>query len=922
MRKIIYPFVLAGLVGCQTTSQAPVPNDPSWHVGQLENGMTYHIYPSDKDDAVSVRLAFNVGSLQETDAQLGYAHFLEHMAFNGSTHFDNNDIDAYFSSIGVTMGHGANAFTGEYQTVYFVDLPNKSSLDRSMTWFADIAYGLNLDAKAIDGEIGVVYGEWLHRAGEGKPYGQAIYEHIASQSQLGSRKPIGTDVSIKSVNKEKLTEFYEKWYQPQLAHIVVSGDVKQQEVIDLLKEKFGIWEKGTTPNPERYTAPSFTSEPVLLHDSGADGASTAYVFDLGPAAISNEEELYEDWAEDAVLSLINKEISETMVGITGNAEGAQVYVLAAGNREYLVIRAAFPSEMRDDVQSAVSRKIANLRDVSTSEEEVGSLRWYPNFKNYVLEADANVTTKERTDFYLNGLLTAYPVQSVDEMMDLRLAWSRYLTREKFNHHKRTLLSSPATIYAFYTKDETVHQVDKSVEVANNLLLEKGKSNQSKGKQFLASATGSGEVVAERIIGKDLYVWSLSNGMEVWYQDNPKAGDEVRMAIGAKGGRSLLTSDLNGASYLLFDSLVLSGVAGLNAQELLIYINDRGLGVWQDITPTRHAFHAFAYRQNLNDVLVLMHHALSEPNFDEKALKLAKSKLTQEAYTFANSSNGIFDQGVFNWLRGDNGAYQFASAGDVMLTSVEQLESVHRAFFNKGNAPALYISANVDANRLKRAVAKNIASIQLKEDAGIPTNTQQSQWAKDVSPVLSTSSEEKNKALSALYVLSDVQNDRDAKTVFIDEMINRIADMRTFNEVREAQSLTYTPSVWELSVDNEAKTGWGFAAVVEPTNAKRATEAFEEIVADLGKGISVAEFDAVSKQVREAMQDNDVNADAQTNMYSRYLFNGWGVDALLDVDKTVESITYDDVNDRVKSIFGANSKLVKGYNMPQGEFAPE
>ncbi|MDD1781774.1 insulinase family protein [Enterovibrio sp. ZSDZ35] len=921
MRKFILTFLLIGLVGCQTTSQAPVTNDPDWVVGTLENGLTYHIYPNDKDEAVSVRLVFNVGSLQETDSQLGYAHFLEHMAFNGSTHFKRNEIDAFLRSVGVTMGHGANAFTSAYETVYFVDLPDNSSLEKTVTWFSDIAYGLDLDAQAIEGEIGVVHGEWLQASAQGKPYGYAIYEHIADQSKLGTRDPIGTDVSIKAVDKEGLTAFYNKWYQPQLAHVVISGDVNQQDALNLLEEKFGLWKKGTTPVPEKYIAPPAKGEPAVLSDTGSEGASIAYVFDMGEARFETEGELFESWTEDAAISLISSKISDVMLGVTGDALGAQVFKFQAGGREYLLIRAQIPRDMRDEVQNAISREIAGLRDKGATENAVNNMRWFPGNRKSAKEDDKNLTTKDRTNFYTFALLNEYPVLSVDETMRLRLSWSQYLTRGAFNKRLKSILSSPPAIYAFYDGGEVEEEVAQSVASATDVLLAKGKSKQLTGKQILAGAKGSGSVLEERQEATDLHVWSLSNGVEVWYQRNAKAGNDVRMAIGSKGGRSMLTSDLNAASYLLADTLFLSGLGGMDTQTLLTYINERGIAFWPDITPTRHAIQVYSHKRSVSDALVILHHILSEPLLDESALKMAKRTLTNESYNFSTSVGGIYDQGVFDWLRGDNSAYQFASTDDVMLTTLEQVESAHRALFNQSNPITLYIYANVDPKRLKRAVEKNIASVVFEEDAGIPLNTQQSTWAKEVSPVLSVSQEEPNKALSALYVLSDAKNDMSAKTVFIDELVNRIAYTRTFDEVREAQSLTYTPNVWELSVDNEATTGWGFAAVVEPVNAKRTNQVFEEIVAGLSKGITESEFEFVSKQLKEAMQDNDINADVQTNMYGRYLFNGWGVDTLLNVNETVDSITFDEVNNRTKLIFGANSKLVKGYNMPAGQFAP-
>ena len=121
---LLLPALL--LSGCALTPQStPLQADTNWHVDQLANGMKYHIYPT-QDEEVSVRLMMNVGSFQEDASQKGYAHFIEHMAFNGSTHFSGNDVVKLFEASGGSFGADINATTTYQQTTYKLDLDRKS----------------------------------------------------------------------------------------------------------------------------------------------------------------------------------------------------------------------------------------------------------------------------------------------------------------------------------------------------------------------------------------------------------------------------------------------------------------------------------------------------------------------------------------------------------------------------------------------------------------------------------------------------------------------------------------------------------------------------------------------------------------------------------------------------------------------------
>jgi zinc protease len=152
----------------ETDLNQPLPVDEKVRIGKLENGFTYYIRQNNKpENRIEMRLAVNAGSLQETDEQQGLAHLLEHMAFNGTKHFEKNDIIEYLQSIGVRFGPDLNAYTFFDETVYMLTIPSDSAelVDKGFLIMEDWAFNQTLDGNEIDKERGVVIEEW--RLGQG-----------------------------------------------------------------------------------------------------------------------------------------------------------------------------------------------------------------------------------------------------------------------------------------------------------------------------------------------------------------------------------------------------------------------------------------------------------------------------------------------------------------------------------------------------------------------------------------------------------------------------------------------------------------------------------------------------------------------------------------------------------------------------------
>jgi zinc protease len=255
----------------------PLPTDPSLVTGTLDNGLSYIIKKHSIPPGRAVMwIHMHSGSLNETEKQRGIAHYLEHMAFNGSQHFAPGTLVPFFESLGMTFGRDQNAFTNMEQTTYQLTLPkaDMATLGKGMDFFSDIVTGLSLIPKEIDDERQIIQEERRRGLSGQQRTGFYVTEHLTPGSIYGQRITIGTEESINGVKEQDFHDYYGKWYCASDATLIVVGDAEPAEVAKLIKEKFGPAPKKPRPTPQALNVKAYdksfaivTSDPELRSES-------------------------------------------------------------------------------------------------------------------------------------------------------------------------------------------------------------------------------------------------------------------------------------------------------------------------------------------------------------------------------------------------------------------------------------------------------------------------------------------------------------------------------------------------------------------------------------------------------------------------------------------------------------------------------
>src|SRR6478736_7610615 len=252
----------AGAASAAAPAFAPadkIPFDSLVTTGTLPNGLTYYIRRNGRpEQRVAMQLAVKAGSIDEENDQQGLAHFLEHMAFNGTRHFKAGELIATLESTGARMGPHVNAYTAFDETVYMFELPTNREgiVEKGLQALADFGGGMTLAPDEIDKERGVVIEEWRGGLGAGSRLRDQQIPVLYYQSKYADRLPIGKPEILRSFTPDRLKAFYTTWYRPDRMALVVVGDVDPPKMEALVRTLFGPIVKPAAAPPERsYSVP-------------------------------------------------------------------------------------------------------------------------------------------------------------------------------------------------------------------------------------------------------------------------------------------------------------------------------------------------------------------------------------------------------------------------------------------------------------------------------------------------------------------------------------------------------------------------------------------------------------------------------------------------------------------------------------------
>lgn len=906
------------LLGCSSTPQQQtlLKSDPYWVTGELDNGLTYHVYP-DREQPVSVRLLVHAGSFQENEQQKGYAHFVEHMAFNGSKNFSGNDVVELFEQSGASFGADLNAYTSYQETLYKLDLPDNKNLDKALAWFRDIGDGLLLSETETKKEKGVILGEFRHSRVKDKPLSFQFYNHMVDGTNYQSHDPMGNKKSVSNVSAKELENFYQTWYQPQLTEVIVSGDITLAEVIPLIEKSFSSWQRGTTPVPVKKLSTNYNTQDFVAYVAGSESPSIGIVIDRGERVTHSHEQQHQLWLDEIAQQLIQQRLNSDFVDAALPVQWVASIPYLLEYQRYSITTVGFPADSREQSQQQFISTLSSLRDHGVSENEFMSV-----IQAYQANLDDIQVNWEKMDAvaHANGKSTALVInQTVQSQLDYKSSLKEFLSStdlKAVNDNLDDLLSSPYILGLGLSSKEDLQAMNDELKDVRRAYKKTGN------KPLLVTASSAfsvpasqGKIVKQVQVSDEpnLKQWTLSNGIEVWYLRNSEAGNNVGVYYASEGGKAALDPSLFPAVEIALQASIRSGVGKFSGSELTAHLRREDIEIYPFINFTHHGLEISAKKKTLAEGLAALHTIVTEPKIDSDQLEAVKSEFAQSRTAYLETPVGQFIQMVNRNSYQTSSRHMMLESDDIKAVTSQDILNVQHQLFQKLRDNTLVIVADINPAEIKPLVRQYVASLPLE---AVVSPDYKVAYSTDSKERMDISINNEDSSQYLLRVISQQARDKTAKDVFMDDMLQRVLSSRLTAYVREELGLDYAPYVYSVAQDSEPSYDWLIGSLTAPENSDKIEQAIDKVIVEAAKGISEDETRTAAKQLVADLTPLQTKPTEQAWFISRYLIHDYGVEALFDLQRMTDSISSKDMTEYAKEIFGDNSYKLKNLLRPQ------
>ena len=910
-----------------TSLRDAIPLDPSVKMGVLPNGLRYYIqrHPQPAKRA-ELRLAVNAGGINEDDDQVGMAHLIEHMGFNGTTHFKKNELIDYLRSVGVRFGADLNAGTSTDETVYMLQIPSDTAriLEQGIIVLSDWASGSQFDSTEVANERGVVVEEWRGGQGAFGRMRRKMAPIMYKDSKYATRDVIGTDRSILSATPALLKRFYNDWYRPDLQAVVVVGDVDVATVEALIKKHFTAVPR-PNPRPRVVVDLPDTREPLVAvaSDKEAPGTTVQIIIKLPRTTVTTVGDYREQMLGNLFSAMLRSRFTEisqkpdapfvNAFGFKGSfTRGKDAFTLAAQVKDGGAERAA----------EALVTEVRRVEQFGFLPSELERAK-ASSLRNY--EQQYADREKAPSGFLVNAyvfhFLNQQPVPGPEYTFKLAQQLLPTVTLQEVNALAKRWLIAENRIITVQAPEKPGVKVPTEAEILAAL------DRASKATTVAYTETVSNEPLIARLLppGKVLgektrpdvgiTEWTLSNGARVVVKPTDFRADQVLFGAYSLGGRSLLP-DADVITAQMAGQIAMSSGAGtLSRTDLTKRLAGKAAAIFPNIGETSEMVQGQASPKDIETLFQLVYLQFTAPRLDSAAFE---AFMNQQRAFLAN--RGASPEGTFFDTVSVTMASHSARVRPVTLETLSEVKPdrayqiVKERFADAGDFTFVFVGS-VDVATLKPLVERYIASM--------PSTGSKESW-KDVGARPPTGAVEKvvrkgtePKALSQVIFTGPI--DYTETNQFAMRALIEVMRYKLIETLREGMSGTYSPGIGGNATNiprPQYQITINFGS--SPENADRLYRAAMAIVDTLKtQGPTQADVDKVREQlIRTREVDLKQNAFWISNIISRGQ-TGEDVAALLaPYDAMIAKLTPAQVQQAARMFFNTNN-VARFVLLPEG-----
>jgi len=707
-----------------------IPFDPNVRTGVLDNGLTWYVEPNaEPQQRAELRLVVKAGSLHEDDDQLGLAHFVEHMAFNGTEHFEGNDLISFLESLGSQFGAHLNAYTSFDRTVYILHVPtdDPEAFAQAFVVLRDWAGGLRFDGEEIEKERGVVLEEWRRSLGVGARTRDATIPWLYHGARHTERLPIGTEDSLLGFDPDAARRFYKDWYRPDLMAVVAAGDFDADAVEAKIKESFADL---VNPEDERERVEFPIPEHAeTLYGVYADPEQPYSVVQVIAKRQSVNGLSRRDYRQGLVEQIVQTALSERMSDLTQSADSGLLYAGTSQSRWSPTAKArmAYAVTPEGGVEvglEAALTEIERARRHGFSDGELARARAkvLRNNENHWLERDKAKSSAVVGEL-LRNFLDGESVPGTTAEWGMASGYIPSIGADECNTVAAEWLAPPSRVLVALVPQQegaVIPTVDQLRAVEERVASKEiaAPVEEVLDLPLVANPPEAGTIVSRTTLEEiGVEQWTLSNGVVVLLKPTDFKGDEVRFSSWLAGGTSVASDEVWHSARSATSVARASGVGPYTASQLSKSLAGKEVSVNPYLGTLHHGINGSSSPLDLELALELVHAWATAPKFTEEGFKVAQTRGREQASNRLMSPATIGSDEFNRLLFGDGDRIRPWTVESYDEVDLEQARGFYADAFDDLGELTFAMVGSFDPAEVEPLVTKWLGSLPAGEGGG-------------------------------------------------------------------------------------------------------------------------------------------------------------------------------------------------------------
>ncbi len=921
MRKLLLLLVVC-CCACTTFAQSidwnkALPADSKTKVGKLPNGITYYLrHNEEPKERASFYIIRNVGALLEDDSQDGLAHFLEHMAFNGSKNFPGNSMISTLERYGVSFGGNLNAYTTQNETVYNIsEVPctNEALVDTCLLILHDWSYYLTLADKDIDDERGVISEEWRSRRDASARIREQQNTVLLKDSKYAVRDVIGDLNVIQNFKYQEIRDFYHKWYRTDLEAIAICGDFDVDKMEQKIKDVFTSIPAIENPTPRPfYEVPEHKDTYFCVATDKESTQSTVAIIRFWKAKEQKGVVTYQDLKDGLIANFYNsmlgsrlKEMVQKGTAPFLNAsigygefvrgyESYDLYAIAKPNQEDAALKSVLAENARiaqhGFTETELNRVKANfltglessLKDIDKTDNET-----------YIKDMQINFLEKEgMIDFldYYNAVKEILPTITAAEVSSKIKEWWK-------EDNRVIIVNGPSEGVKHLTEAEAKAIVAES----ETMTVDAYEDDDVSGSLINEDLKGSAIVKTKALPEFDAEEWTLANGAKVIFRKADFEKDNVALSAYSKGGTSQYDVDLLLSAQNTANLVGAYGVGDYDAIALNKVLTGKHAGCTVGIKGLYETVSGTATPQDMETMFQLLYLRFEKPRFDANVHKVMIDRNKIMLQQAESNPRTIMSDSLTMIYSNYNPRTQLLKATNIEQITLDQVEKVYRDRIADASDFTFFIVGNVEADAVKPLVEKYIGSISstYRHENWIDRKVRSPKGKTE--KVIEIPFETPK---TTVIINFNKEMKYDLKQSFENTVLKEILDMRYTANIREKEGGTYGVGVFE-SVSREPVCEYtiGMQFDCEPDRAAHLKSLiYAEIDKLIADGVTEEELSKVVLNIQKNREQSKHHNAYWMGVLNTYYQTGINMDDAANYEQILEKLTPKDIQKYAKKLF--------------------